>query len=516
MLLPFAKQFHVCHSLPAKIQPGESMSITCIRDAAWVVAWDAHAGQHFYRNGVDLAFDGTRIVHLDPGYAGPCERDIDGRALCVMPGMVNVHTHLQSESIGRGLIEELGNPQLYMTGILDEKSVFVTSGLGEQAGGAAAQLVANRASTLNAVAELLKSGATTVVDLAVAWDGWLEVLAESGIRAVAAPMYRDARWTVPTGHRLDYEWDLAKGRRDFATALSVVDRALQHPSGRLGAMIAPMQVDTCSLELLRDSQAAARQRGLAMTVHCAQHIPEVQEMARRHGVTPVQWLHQNDLLGPGTLLGHAIFLDHHSLVQWWTRRDLDILAETGTAVAHCPVVFSRYGQMMEDVGRYIRKGVTVALGTDTEPQNMAEEVRMASTLGRAAARSVRGVWLSELFHAATIGGARALGRDDIGRLAPGAKADLVLLDLDAPGMRPLRDPLRSFFFSAADRAVRHVFVDGRQVVADGELLTIDRPALTGPLQRSQEAYIRNAPYVDFRGRSADVIAPTSLRIEGRN
>ena len=80
------------------------------------------------------------------------------------------------------------------------------------------------------------------------------------------------------------------------------------------------------------------------------------------------------------LLGHALFLDHHSLVQWWTRRDLDILAETGTSVAHCPVVFSRYGQMMEDVGGYIRKGVNVAIGTDTEPQNMAEEVRMASTL----------------------------------------------------------------------------------------------------------------------------------------
>ena len=292
-------------------------------------------------------------------------------------------------------------------------------------------------------------------------------------------MYRDAKWTVPTGHRLDYDWNLEKGRRDFADALAVVDRAERHPSGRLGGMVAPMQVDTCSLELLRDSLAAARARGLKMTVHCSQHIPEFQEMVRRHGVTPVQWLHQNGLLGQDTLLGHALFLDHHSLVQWWTRLDLDILAQTGTSVAHCPVVFSRYGQMMEDVGSYIRKGVNVAFGTDTEPQNMAEEVRMASTLGRAAARSVRGVWLSELFHAATIGGATALGREDLGRLAVGAKADLVLLDLDAPGMRPVRDPLRSFFFSAADRAVHHVFVDGRQVVKEGQVLTIDRAGLSG-------------------------------------
>jgi 5-methylthioadenosine/S-adenosylhomocysteine deaminase len=251
-------------------------------------------------------------------------------------------------------------------------------------------------------------------------------------------------------------------------------------------------------------------------VLCSQHSPEFQEIVRRHGVTPVQWLHQEGLLGPDMLLGHAIFLDHHSLVQWWSRRDLDILQETGTSVAHCPVVFSRYGQMMEDVGSYIRKGVNVAIGTDTEPQNMAEEVRMASTLGRAAAGSVRGVWLSELFHAATIGGAKALGRDDLGRLAVGAKADLVLLDLEAPGMRPVRDPLRSFFFSAADRAVRQVFVDGRQVVKDGEVTTIDRASMARALQDSQEAFVRNAPYVDFRGRTADEISPTSFRIEGRN
>jgi len=461
------------------------MTITCIKDASWVVAWDHHLRQHYFRNHIDVAFDGDRIIHVDPDYDGPVDRRIDGAGLCVMPGMVNVHTHLASESIGRGLIEELGNANLYMTGILDEKAAFITSGLTEQAGGAPAQRRSNMAATQFAIAELLKSGATTVTDLAVGYDGWLDTLAKTGIRAYAAPMYREAKWSVPTGHRLDYVWDMEKGRRDFADALQFVDAAARHPSGRLGGMLAPAQIDTCSPELLRESLAAARQRGMKMTVHCSQHISEFQEMVRRHGVTPVQWMHEHGLLGSDTLLGHAIFLDHHSLVQWWTRRDLDLIQETGTSVAHCPVVFSRYGQMMEDVGSYIRKGVNVALGTDTEPHNMAEEIRMASTLGRAAARSVRGVWISELFHAATIGGATALGRDDLGRLAAGAKADIVLLDLDVPGMQPVRDPLRSFFFAAADRAVRHVFV-------------------------------RNAPYVDFRGRTADEISPQSLPVEGKN
>ena len=134
------------------------MTITCIKNARWVVAWDAAAGQHYFRNDIDVVFDGSKVIHVDPGYAGRADRAIDGSGVCVMPGMVNVHTHLQSESLGRGLLEELGNQALYQTGILDEKSVFVTSGLTEQAGGAAAQLKANRASTQNAIAELLKSG----------------------------------------------------------------------------------------------------------------------------------------------------------------------------------------------------------------------------------------------------------------------------------------------------------------------------------------------------------------------
>ena len=88
-----------------------SMTITCIRNARWVVAWDAHLQQHYFRNDIDVVFDGNRIVHVDPAYAGKVDREIDGAGFCVMPGMVNVHTHLQSESLGRGLIEELGNPR---------------------------------------------------------------------------------------------------------------------------------------------------------------------------------------------------------------------------------------------------------------------------------------------------------------------------------------------------------------------------------------------------------------------
>src|SRR4029077_7806554 len=105
----------------------------------------------------------------------------------------------------------------------------------------------------------------------------------------------------------------------------------------------------------------ARERGLPLTVHVSQSVVEVREMLRRHGMTPIQWAQALDLLGPGAILGHALFLDSHSWVRHWTRTDLAILADSGVAVAHCPTPFARYGQIMEHFGAYRRAGVVMGL-----------------------------------------------------------------------------------------------------------------------------------------------------------
>ena len=221
---------------------------------------------------------------------------------------------------------------------------------------------------------------------------------------------------------------------------------------------------------------------------------------------------RSGILGPGTILGARDLLDTHSWVRWHTRTDLRILGDTGTAVAHCPTPFARYGHVMEDFGAYLRAGVVMGLGTDCAPHNLVEEMRKAAVLARIAARDITAVTTADLFHAATVGGATALMRDDIGRLAPGMKADLVLLDLDCPQMRPARDPLRSFVYHAADRAVRDVFVDGQQVVADRRVLTLDQAGAAARLRAAQQRMEALAPSRDYRGRGADEITPLSLPV----
>jgi cytosine/adenosine deaminase-related metal-dependent hydrolase len=477
------------------------VTTTVIRNADWVIAWDEGAGRHVYRRGVDVAFADDLICFVGRNYPGAADRVIDGKDRLVLPGLIDIHSHPGHEPLYRGVREEHGVRNMHMTGLYERSQAF--SPPGDEARAASAEF---------AYCELLLSGVTSLVDISPAWDGWIELVAKSGMRGFLAPGYASARWRLDNDFDLRFSWDEARGRAGFANALEVIDHVTGHPSGRLSGVVSPMQIENCTAELLRDSREAASERRIPFTVHIAQSVNEVHEMIRRHGKTPVQWAHKIGILGQDTILGHALFLDTHSWIRWWTKKDLALIAETGCSVAHCPTPFARYGQVMENFGDYLRAGVNMGLGTDTTPHNLVEEMRKAAVLARIAARDIETVTTSDLLTAATVGGAKSLLRTDLGRIAPNKKADLVLVDLTVPQMRPVRDPLRSFVYHAADRAVRDVFVDGRQVVAEHKVLTLDQDQAAGRLADAQQRMLQDAGRRDYRGRSASEISPLSLHL----
>jgi cytosine/adenosine deaminase-related metal-dependent hydrolase len=472
--------------------------ITCIRGADWIIAWDAAKECHGFLRDADLAFEGDRIIHVGKGYSGPCAGEVDGAGLLLMPGLVDIHAHPYNQAALKGVREELGNPHFYGSALYENTTLFQLDDDGR------------RASATYVYCELLRSGTTTLVDLAPPFDGWLEGLAQSGLRGCLAPMFSSARWGVREGREVYFEWDEQAGRRRFDAAVTLMDAADAHPSGRLFSLVAPAEIDTCSPALLRDSYALAHATRRPFQVHTSESVVQFNEIIRRHGKTPVQWAHELGILGPTSSLGHGIFLDHHSWIHWPTRDDMRILAKTGTSVAHSPTVFSRYGQTLQSFTDYRRAGINLGIGTDTFPHNMIEEMRTALIVGRITAGRQYDTSAADVFHAATVGGARLLGRDDIGRLAPGAKADLVLVDLAHPLMRPVRDPLLNLIFTAADRAVRDVYVGGRQVVHRGEVMTIDIRAAAERLDAGQARMVADVPRRDALHRSADMVAPLSL------
>ncbi len=472
------------------------MTTTLIRNAATIVAWQD--GRHAYMPGADLAFSGGAITFVGRGYDGPADEIIEGRGLMVMPGLINIHCHPSSEPMNKGLLDEIGSPGLYNSSLYEYMPLFRAD----------ADAVPHCVRV--ALSELLLSGVTTVADLSMPHPDWLDLLDESGMRVCVAPMFRSARWFTKNGHQVEYEWNEAAGERAMGEALALIDRAEQHPSGRLFGMVVPAQIDTCTETLLRDSMAEARARGLVWQVHAAQSVAEFHEITRRTGLTPIGWLDSMGLLTGRSIIGHGIFLDDHPSTRWHTTTDLARLAETGTTVAHCPTVFARRGITLKDFGRYQRAGVNMGVGTDTYPHNMLDEMRLVAYLARTQANDPRTLDSTDLFDAATINGAKALGRDDIGRLAPGMKADLVLVDVSHPMMRPAHDPVRSLIYAAGDRAVRDVFVDGIKVVGGGKVLSMDYEAAAEALDEAQKRAVAQASRKDWARRPVNQISPPTF------
>lgn len=472
--------------------------ITLIRQAEQVLVWDPATASHGVLRHADLALADGRIVHVGGRFEGEVERTLDGRGLLVMPGLVDTHSHPWSETLNRGFGEDMFNERLRST-------------MYEHKPGWGDDLPGYLASASLAYADLLRSGVTALVDVSTPYPGWVDNLARSGLRGVAAPMMRSATWSLDAaGETVHWHWSEDGGAESFSQAIAAVDEALAHPSGRLGAMVMPAQVDTCTERFLEDALDAARARGIALQIHAAQTLAEREEMKRRHRLGPIAWLEEVRLLAPEVTLSHATLLDHHSWVGAKDPGDLERMGRAGVSIAHCPTVPARsMGLMLEDLARYRASGVNVSIGTDTAPHNMLEEMRLAAYTARLAAGDVRAGTTAAVFDAATLGGARALLREDIGRIAVGCCADVVLVDLAHPLMAPGNDPLRSLVFHAAERAVRDVFVAGEQVVRDGRVLTVDEAAALVELRAANRRAIEAFPRFDRAGRRAtEVGAPT--------
>ncbi len=476
---------------------------TSIRNIPWAVVLDGASRRHVYRRDIDLFLKDGRIVEITPAGARPAEANepvLDGRGMLALPGLVNIHSHPSTEPGYRGVREDHGVPEQQMTGLMERLQAFRLGDDGRQG-----------AATL-AYSEMLRAGTTTACDVTVPFDGWLETMAQSGMRFYAAPTFASARWGMASPQTVTWKWDEAGGLAQFDKAKRVMADAEAHNSRRLDAMVFPAQIDTVTPELFAAGRKHADDSGLRFSTHIGQSVVEVREMIRRHNMTPVQWAAAQGLLKGDTVLAHCILLDDHPQIRWHTSKDLDLIAEAGASVAHCPQPFARYGLAMDHIGRYRARGVNIGLGTDCAPHNLIEEMRLAIVAGRLMSEDIRSLDTAGAFEAATLGGAAALGRDDIGALATGMAADIVLVDLGHPLMQPARDPLRSFVFHAADRAVRAVLVDGEIVLKDGNPVHLDPAAAMERVAEAQARMLKDSMKHDYLGREGEVIAPLSLEV----
>lgn len=463
-------------------------------DAGIVIAFQR--GTHtVLRDGV-VVLEDDRIVHVGHDADGPVDETIDLRDRLLTPGFINTHTHLAGSPLDKSLIEDVGKRQFQYSALPDMLP----------ARAAANDRAMMEACALYSMVELIRTGTTTVMELGGIGEYVADAAERTGLRAYVADMYRSGRWLSDDGRSVRYEWDEAQGMRDFERALSLVERLRGRADGRVQGFLSPAQVDTCTEELLRASKQAADELQVPLALHASQSVFEFDEMMRRHALTPIEWLDRIGFLGERTILGHALMTAGHSWVQF-SGDDLTLLAVSGTAVAHCPWVFARRGVMMESFADYVARGITMTLGTDTSTQSMIEALRWAAVLGKLSKRQTDVSTARDVFDAATLGGASALQRPDLGRIAPGCKADLLAWDLGSLFMVPLRDPIKNLVYSAQAEDLLGVMVDGRWLMRDRVVLTADERDVAARLQREGERMWGRMHVGDWAGRDVDEMSP---------
>lgn len=466
--------------------------------AGRIVAFDGR-GHRLLRDGV-VVVEGERIAHVGRTFDGVVDETVDARDRVLTPGLITTHAHIGGSPLDRSFIEDRGSPQFWYSGLFEMLPVR----------GGAQDEDAGRACVDFSMVELLRGGVTTCMEIGGLGDYVVERAAHYGLRVYMGLTFRSGQWRTRDGRRVVWEWDEEAGRQGLHRAVDFFDKHDGAHGGLVRCYFAPAQVDTCTPALLQEAKRRADEAHRPFTLHTSQSVVEFNEMLQRHGKTPIAWLGDLGVLGENTVLGHAIIVGGSS----WTNYppgDVAIMAESGCSVAHAVWVFARRGVLLESFALYRTAGINVALGTDTNPQSVIEAMRWAAVCSKIVERNTEATTAAHAFDAATLGGARALGRDDLGRIAPGATADLVLWKAASWGMTPLRDPIKNIVYNATAEDVDRVYVGGRLVVAGGRVLAADEAKILADLQAGGERMWPRMKQFDWAGRSADELSPLSYR-----
>jgi cytosine/adenosine deaminase-related metal-dependent hydrolase len=177
---------------------------------------------------------------------------------------------------------------------------------------------------------------------------------------------------------------------------------------------------------------------------------------------------------------------------------------------YCPLVFARRGLAMHSFDRYREAGINLAMGTDTFPRDIIHEMRVGALVGKLVEGNFLAGNARDLYTAATLGGARLLGRDDLGRLAPGAQADIIVVDFDDLHVGPVNDPIRTLIHAASGAHVERVIVAGRTVVEDRRTVGVNESALLGRVRGINTALRAGIGARDWQERPVDDLLPPTF------
>jgi 5-methylthioadenosine/S-adenosylhomocysteine deaminase len=476
-----------------------------IIEGGWVVAWNGRS--HEVHEQGSVVFEDDRIVHAGPAWTGAADARITATGKLVSPGFINTHVHTAGNGGDYLLLDMAKND--YRTA---NYMAFAAPLKGKMSPPPAEATAALRAFVF---LHALKNGTTTVIDvggLRGDWDGYARLVDDLGVRVYAGPPFRDRDTYMDAQGRLTYEEDAAVGRARLQEAVDFARKFDGTAQGRLRALFNAAQVETCSEPLLRAGKDAARGLGAPIHTHAGGNLIEFQRIMEEYRKTPIRFLADIGFLDERTLLGHVVFTTAHEWTRYPFGDDLRLLAERGVTVGHCPYKYAKMAMTLHSFQRYLEAGVTLAIGTDTYPMDIVAELRWASILAKVTDGNYQAGLARDVFNAATVGGCRFVDRPDLGRLAAGAKADILLITLDHLGGSVYADPIKALVDSASGRDVDTVIVDGKVLVRGGRATQVDEDAVYAKARAATEHYWKRVPEWRWDGAPVDRIIPPAFPI----
>ncbi len=476
-------------------------------EGGWVVAFDGRS--HEVHEQGSVVFEDDTIVHAGGPYTGTADTRLSARGKLVSPGFINTHVHTAGNG-GDYLLLDMAKNDYRTANYMS----FAAPLKGKLTPPAPEAVAALRAFVF---LHALRNGTTTVIDvggLRGDWEGYARLVDTLGVRVYGGPPFRDRNTFMDGKGRLYYDEDASAGTAGLKEAVAFVKSFDGAAQGRLRGMLNAAQVETCSTPLLRACKDAARELDVPVHTHAGGNLVEFQRIMDEHRKTPIQFLADVGFLDDRTLIGHAVFTTAHPWPRYPFGDDLRVLAERGATVAHCPYKYAKMAMTLHSFQRYVDAGVNVAIGTDTYPMDIVSELRWASILAKVTDGNYQAGLHRDVFNAATLAACRFLRRNDLGRLTPGAKADILLINLDHLGAPIYADPIKALVDAGCGRDVDTVIVDGKILVQGGRLVRVDEAEVYAKAREATRRYWSQVSTWRWDGAGVDRIIPPAFPVRG--
>lgn len=400
----------------------------------------------------DVLIKGNRIVAVGAGLAAHADETanetIDASGRVLLPGLVQTHIHL-CQTLFRGAADDLALIDWLKQRIWPMEAAHTPASL--------------YASARLGIAEMIRGGTTSALTMETVnhTEAVFKAVEETGFRATIGKCMMDKGDGVPIA--LHEETDAS-----IAESLALLERWHGAADGRIRYCFAPRFAISCTRGLLERVARLARERGVMVHTHASENRDEIEMVERETGLRNIEYLNAVGLVAPHVVLAHCVQLNDGEMA---------ILQQTGAHVAHCPSSNLKLGSGIARIAEMLERGISVTLGADGAPCNnrldMFTEMRTAALLQKALHGPEALPALTAL-RMATIDGARALGlADEIGSIEAGKRADLVLLNLDKLHATPRPEVVSTIVYAAESSDVQTVWIDGRIVLRDGALTTMD-------------------------------------------